>query len=61
MPSDSAAPTIVDQLAVEPSPKISSVPKAAWHVPTITLIDIKRTMLGQASFVDTDGASTPLG
>ncbi len=60
MPSDSAAPTTVDQPAVEQSLETPSIPKAAWHSPTLTRIDIKRTLCGTGSIIDSQVAASSL-
>jgi hypothetical protein len=60
MLSDSIAPITVDQLAAEQSPEPQSAPKTAWHSPTLIRIDIKRTLCGTGSIVDSNVAASSL-
>ena len=43
---------VVDDLTVQPDAARSAEPKPAWHAPTLTRIDIKRTMFGGGSPID---------
>jgi hypothetical protein len=52
MPTDPSISAAVDQPAVEQSSETQSTPQATWHRPTLTRIDIKRTMLGSGPFTD---------
>jgi hypothetical protein len=60
MPSDPSVPIAADQPAVDLSSETQTTPTTAWHRPTLTRIDIKRTMSSSGPSSDGDGRPTPL-
>lgn len=40
-----------------PAPETEAAPKAPWRAPTLTRIDLKRTMKGSGQFADQVGSS----